>query len=81
MKFVVIFTLIFIVQDVYGHGRLRTPPSRASMWRDGFDNPPDYSDNQGFCGGATVSTTLHGMKNQYFLTKTLISKLKRFKIA
>ena len=55
MKFVVIFTLIFIVQDVYGHGRLRTPPSRASMWRDGFDNPPDYSDNQGFCGGATVS--------------------------
>ena len=57
MKFVVIFTLIFIVQDVYGHGRLRTPPSRASMWRDGFDNPPDYSDNQGFCGGATVSTT------------------------
>ena len=56
MNLVVIFTLIFIVQDVYGHGRLRTPASRASMWREGFDNPPDYSDNQGFCGGATVSS-------------------------
>jgi len=27
------------------------PPSRASQWRFGFDNPPDYNDNQGFCGG------------------------------
>ena len=52
-----LFILIFIVQDVYGHGRLRNPPSRASMWREGFDNPPDYSDNQGFCGGASVSNT------------------------
>ena len=25
------------------------------MWRDGFNNPADYSDNQGFCGGASVS--------------------------
>jgi len=27
------------------------PPSRASMWRLGFDNPPDFNDHQGFCGG------------------------------
>ena len=36
-----------------GHGRLRDPPSRASAWRDGFDTPTDWNDNQGFCGGYT----------------------------
>ena len=56
MNLVVIFTLIFIVQDVYGHGRLRTPASRASMWREGFDNPRDYDDAQGYCGGLNVSS-------------------------
>ena len=24
------------------------------MWRFGYDNPADYNDNQGFCGGAQV---------------------------
>ena len=24
---------------------------RASMWRLGYDNPPDFNDHQGFCGG------------------------------
>ena len=38
-------------KDVEGHGRLLDPPSRASMFRMGFQNPPDYQDNQGFCGG------------------------------
>ncbi|KAL8595513.1 hypothetical protein ACOMHN_000722 [Nucella lapillus] len=36
---------------VEGHGRLIDPPSRASMWRHGFDSPRDYDDNQGYCGG------------------------------
>merc|ERR1719270_1779 len=36
---------------VSGHGRLISPPSRASMWRFGFENPIDYNDNEGFCGG------------------------------
>ena len=38
-------------QHTEGHGRLLDPPSRASMWRFGYDNPKDYNDNQGFCGG------------------------------
>merc|ERR1712098_241971 len=37
---------------VDGHGRMMNPASRASQWRVGFDNPPDYNDNQGFCGGS-----------------------------
>jgi len=40
-----------LVAGCMGHARLRKPPSRASQWREGFDNPPDYNDNQGFCGG------------------------------
>ena len=39
---------------VAGHGRLLDPPSRASMWRVGFSSPPDYQDNQLFCGGRSV---------------------------
>ena len=41
--------------ETHGHGRLREPPSRSSMWRDGFDNIINYSDNQLNCGGAWVS--------------------------
>lgn len=37
------------------HGRLLEPPSRASMWRLGLPNPPNYNDNQLFCGGKQVS--------------------------
>merc|ERR1712002_1216250 len=40
-----------LIAGCSGHARLRKPPSRASQWREGFDNPPDYNDNQGFCGG------------------------------
>ena len=29
-------------------------PSRSSMWRVGFSTPPDYDDNESFCGD-TVS--------------------------
>ncbi|XP_041374514.1 uncharacterized protein LOC121387457 [Gigantopelta aegis] len=34
-----------------GHGRLLEPPSRASMWRFGYNTPINYNDNQMFCGG------------------------------
>lgn len=40
---------------VEGHGRLIDPPSRASMWRFGFNTNANYDDNQGYCGGREVS--------------------------
>ena len=40
---------------VEGHGRLIDPPSRATMWRYGFDTKADYDDNAGYCGGKSVS--------------------------
>ncbi len=42
------------VHDSHGHGRLLDPPSRATMWRAGYDTPHDYDDNQSFCGGVAV---------------------------
>ena len=57
MEFAFVLSLSFIVLAHYvsGHARLLQPPSRSSMWRFGFDNPADYNDNQGFCGGIKVS--------------------------
>ena len=47
--------ILIVLGYVRGHGRLMQPPSRASMWRFGFDNPRDDTDNEGNCGGRSVS--------------------------
>jgi len=63
MTFFKALTLIFslsTIQNVVGHARLRSPASRATCWREGFPNPPDYNDNQGFCGGAQYQQNLGG---------------------
>lgn len=39
---------------VWSHGRLLEPPSRTSMWRFGYNTPPDYDDNGHNCGGVGV---------------------------
>ena len=43
--------LPLLLPSVSSHGRLTSPPSRASMWRYGFNTPVDYDDTQGWCGG------------------------------
>ncbi|XP_046737867.1 uncharacterized protein LOC124406485 [Diprion similis] len=43
-----------LLSEVLGHGRLVEPPSRASMWRYGFDNPRDDDDQEGNCGGYSL---------------------------
>ncbi|XP_015592756.1 uncharacterized protein LOC107266619 [Cephus cinctus] len=40
-----------LVVQVSSHGRLIEPPSRASMWRYGFETPHDYNDHETYCGG------------------------------
>eukprot|EP00794_Sanderia_malayensis_P016055 gene16055-17677_t len=47
----VAFILSVTLGHVLGHGRLIDPPSRNAMWRFGFDNPPNYNDNELNCGG------------------------------
>ena len=50
--------VLHLVPPTRGHGRLVKPPSRGSMWRFGYDTPPNYNDNQLFCGGVSVSFIL-----------------------
>ncbi|XP_069134843.1 uncharacterized protein [Argopecten irradians] len=55
-------TFALFIAEVKGHGRLLEPPSRASMWRRGFNSPKNYNDNQLFCGGFYHQWTLNGGK-------------------
>ena len=45
------FVGLAVVDQTSGHGRLVDPVSRSTMWRQGFNNPPDYDDTAGYCGG------------------------------
>jgi hypothetical protein len=47
---------------VNGHGRLIEPPSRASMWRYGFDAPANYNDHELYCGGFSRQWQTNGGK-------------------
>ncbi|KAL0278774.1 UNVERIFIED_CONTAM: hypothetical protein PYX00_000489 [Menopon gallinae] len=53
---------LFFVTQVSGHGMMLSPPSRSSMWRFGFDTPPNYNDNELFCGGFAVQWDKNGGK-------------------
>ncbi|KAI0216416.1 hypothetical protein LSAT2_031562 [Lamellibrachia satsuma] len=54
--------MLLCAMEIRGHGRLRVPPSRGSMWRDGFNNPIYYNDNELFCGGYYYQNSLKGGK-------------------
>ncbi|KAL0280044.1 UNVERIFIED_CONTAM: hypothetical protein PYX00_001458 [Menopon gallinae] len=45
-----------------GHGRLIEPPSRATMWRYGFDTPANYNDHELYCGGFSRQWQKNGGK-------------------
>ncbi|RUS77057.1 hypothetical protein EGW08_015194 [Elysia chlorotica] len=47
----VIGLLLLWTHHSHAHGILWDPPGRSTMWRWGFNVPPNYSDNQLFCGG------------------------------
>ncbi|XP_050347827.1 uncharacterized protein LOC126771774 [Nymphalis io] len=43
--------IVSVLVSVAGHGRVLEPPSRASMWRYGFQTKPNYDDDGLNCGG------------------------------
>lgn len=59
---VVMVMVVTWAERCRGHARLIDPPSRASAWRYGFDTPPDYNDNEGFCGGFSYQYQVQGGK-------------------
>ena len=48
---IILFELVSLSSQ---HGFMIEPPARNSMWRHGFNSPPDYNDNELFCGGLQV---------------------------
>lgn len=52
--FVFGLTLTSLVKWSSQHGLLLSPPQRGSLWRYGYDTPPNYDDNGLFCGGLEV---------------------------
>jgi len=58
---IVVISWLGIV-GVEGHGRLIEPPSRSSMWRYGFDTPPNYNDHELYCGGFSRQWDSNGGK-------------------
>ncbi|XP_060076808.1 uncharacterized protein LOC132556412 [Ylistrum balloti] len=58
--FVVFSMLVTLLGSAHGHGYLKDPPNRSSMWRFGFQTPKNYDDNQLFCGGLGKQKYLGG---------------------
>ncbi|XP_069134467.1 uncharacterized protein [Argopecten irradians] len=62
VSFIIYLALCVWISEVRGHGRLLEPPGRASMWRFGYNSPPNYDDNQLFCGGFNRQWKINGGK-------------------
>lgn len=54
--------VILFAREATSHGRLIEPPSRATMWRYGFDTPPNYNDHELYCGGFSRQWNKNGGK-------------------
>ncbi|ODM93285.1 hypothetical protein Ocin01_13396 [Orchesella cincta] len=52
---IALVSALVAISTVEGHGRMMKPPNRSSIWRvpefASQNPPPNYSDNQLFCGG------------------------------
>ncbi|PVD36382.1 hypothetical protein C0Q70_03364 [Pomacea canaliculata] len=59
-----LFLVVFLdlLTSACGHGRLMEPPSRSSMWREGFNTPRNDDDNALSCGGFWNQHGIHGGK-------------------
>jgi len=67
-----------LIMETYGHGRLLEPPARNTLWRFGFKAPPNYNDNELFCGGIGVSKLSHPFTANLCLWMGRLTKRKQF---
>ncbi|CAD7093491.1 unnamed protein product [Hermetia illucens] len=51
-----------LVANVYGHGMMLNPVGRQSRWRYDSSAPPNYTDNELYCGGITALWQTYGGK-------------------
>lgn len=57
---VVVVAVGYLPLPSQGHGRLRDPPSRSSLWRENSNSPTNYDDNGLNCGGYYNQWNAHG---------------------
>ncbi|XP_003745551.1 uncharacterized protein LOC100901357 [Galendromus occidentalis] len=57
---VTLLVTLCVANVVEGHGRLTEPPGRSTAWRFGFKTPPNYNDNELFCGGLGRQHKING---------------------
>ena len=56
MRSLTTITLIVLLINLSEqHGMLMDPVNRSSMWRKGYQNPPNYDDEGLYCGEVMVS--------------------------
>lgn len=51
------FSVNFI--QIRGHGMMMDPVNRSSAWKKDLPVPPNYNDNQLFCGGYEVKSLFY----------------------
>lgn len=51
---IAVFLLASLASLADAHGRMLEPPARNTLWRFGYKAPPNYNDNELFCGGIRV---------------------------
>ncbi|XP_033731761.1 uncharacterized protein LOC117321453 [Pecten maximus] len=56
-----VFVLVNLIGQSLQHGRMMDPVQRSSMWRKGFNTPPNYEDTQLYCGGRDAIQRLGGL--------------------
>lgn len=57
-KLAIVLLVVAFFEGTLGHGMVMDPPNRSSMWRFDHTSPPNYEDNQNFCGGMSVRELL-----------------------
>lgn len=60
-KLVIAVVVVALFEGALGHGMVMDPPNRSSMWRFDPEAPPNYEDDQNYCGGMTVMCFLNGL--------------------
>ena len=50
----IVLLLGVVIPLAWGHGRMTIPPGRGTMWKYGYDNPPNYCDHCLECDNTPV---------------------------
>ena len=65
----VILLIVSLLEEIFAHGVMQSPPARNYMWRLGFNTERNYDDMGLNCGGFSVNIILFSSRNMTKPTK------------